>query len=67
MMLSVLWTLLFYILLGAMLAWPCWLLLRHMRHIRQPPRCVQRYQPHLANQPLPNAEAADAAQSTLKQ
>lgn len=37
--------LLFYIVLGALLAWPCWLLLRRVRHAHRPLRCVQPYRP----------------------
>lgn len=45
--------LLFYILLGALLAWPCWLLLRRALHARRPLRCVQPYRPR-----LPHSDAA---------
>jgi len=48
--------LLFYMLLGALLAWPCWLLLRRAQQARQPLRCVQPYQPR-----LPAADAGDTA------
>jgi len=48
--------LLLYIALGALLAWPCWLLLRRALRSRQPLRCVQPYRPH-----LPQADATDAA------
>lgn len=39
--------LLLYTVLGALLAWPCWLLLRRVRHERRPLRCVQPYRPQL--------------------
>lgn len=39
--------LLIYMLLGALLAWPCWLLLRRVQRARQPLRCVQPYRPEL--------------------
>ena len=39
--------LLLYMLLGALLAWPCWLVLRRLRHARRPLRCVQPYRPQL--------------------
>jgi hypothetical protein len=39
--------LLIYTVLGALLAWPCWLLLRRARHARRPLRCVQPYRPQL--------------------
>lgn len=39
--------LLFYIVLGALLAWPCWLLLRRVQHAHRPLRCVQPYRPAL--------------------
>lgn len=39
--------LLFYVVLGALLAWPCWLLLRRVRHAHRPLRCVQPYRPAL--------------------
>lgn len=74
MTLSMLWTQLFYVLLGALLAWPCWLLLARALRGRQSLRCVQRYQPHLPhpiNTPhlprspdSPPAAFADATRST---
>ena len=36
-----------YVLLGALLAWPCARLLRRVLQARQPLRCVQRYRPAL--------------------
>lgn len=39
--------LLLYMLLGALLAWPCWLLLRRAQRARQPLRCVKPYRPGL--------------------
>lgn len=36
-----------YVLLGAVLAWPCGWLLRRFLQARQPLRCVQPYRPHL--------------------
>ena len=39
--------LLLYMLLGALLAWPSWLLLRRAQRARQPLRCVQPYRPRL--------------------
>lgn len=39
--------LLLYIVLGALLAWPCWLVLRRLRHAHRPLRCVQPYRPSL--------------------
>lgn len=48
--------LLVYMLLGALLTWPCWLLLRRALRTRHPLRCVQPYRPH-----LPQADATDAA------
>lgn len=50
-----LWTLLFYVLLGALLSWPCWRLVRHVLHARQSLRCVQPYNPtvpHSSHQDL---------------
>lgn len=40
-------TLLMYVLLGALLAWPSWLVLRRAFHARRPLRCVQPYRPQL--------------------
>lgn len=39
--------LLLYMLLGALLAWPCWLLLRRAQRERLPLRCVKPYRPRL--------------------
>jgi hypothetical protein len=36
-----------YMLLGALLAWPCAWLLRRVLQARHPLRCVQPYRPHL--------------------
>ncbi|MES2609670.1 MAG: hypothetical protein V4679_05475 [Pseudomonadota bacterium] len=44
---KILMELLVYIVLGALLAWPCWLLVRRVRHARRPLRCVQPYRPQL--------------------
>lgn len=44
---KILMELLLYTVLGALLAWPCWLVLRRLRHARQPLRCVQPYRPQL--------------------
>ena len=51
-----LWMLLFYVLLGVLLAWPCGLLLRRALRARQPLVCVRPYRPR-----LPRAEASDPA------
>lgn len=51
-----LWMLLFYVLLGAVMAWPCWLLLNRVLRARQPLICVQPYRPS-----LPPAKASDSA------
>jgi hypothetical protein len=51
-----LWMLLFYVLLGILLAWPCGLLLRRALRARQPMVCVRPYRPR-----LPRADASDAA------
>lgn len=40
-------TLFIYIMLGALLGWPCWLALRRALNQRRPLRCVQPYQPQL--------------------
>ncbi len=51
--------LLLYMVLGVVLACPCWLLLRRALHARRPLRCVQPYAPRL----LPaDAEKPAAAQ-----
>lgn len=51
---KILMELLLYIALGALLAWPCWLVARRIRHARQPLRCVQPYRPDLpASGPMP--------------
>lgn len=44
---KILMELLLYIVLGSLLAWPCWLVLRRVRHAHRPLRCVQPYQPLL--------------------
>ena len=44
---KILLELLLYTVLGALLAWPCWLVLRRLRHARRPLRCVQPYRPQL--------------------
>lgn len=44
---KILMELLLYIALGSLLAWPCWLLARRVRHARRPLRCVQPYHPQL--------------------
>jgi len=51
-----LWMLLFCVLLGILLAWPCGLLLRRALRARQPMVCVRPYRPH-----LPRADVSDAA------
>ena len=51
-----LWMLLFYMLLGVLLAWPCGLLLRRALRVRQPLACVRPYRPC-----LPCAQASDPA------
>jgi hypothetical protein len=48
--------LVFYVALGALMAWPCWLLLNRVLRARQPLVCVQPYRPSL----LP-ALASDSA------
>jgi hypothetical protein len=48
--------LVFYVALGALMAWPCWLLLNRVLRARQPLVCVQLYRPSL----LP-ALASDSA------
>lgn len=47
--------LLLYMLLGALLAWPCGLLLRRAQRAHQPLRCVRPYRPE-----LPPTDAAAA-------
>lgn len=42
---KILMELLLYIMLGALLAWPCWLVLHRLRHAHRPLRCVQPYHP----------------------
>ena len=42
-----------YVLLGALLAWPCARLLRRMRQARQPLRCVLPYRPVLSPKETP--------------
>ena len=55
---KILMELLFYIALGALLAWPCWLVVRRIRHARQPLRCVQPYRPNLPpSEPAPSHAA----------
>lgn len=44
-------TLLFYVALGALMAWPCWLLLNRVLLARQPLICVQPYRPSLLAAP----------------
>ena len=44
---TILMELLLYTVLGALLAWPCWLVLRRLRHARRPLRCVQASRPQL--------------------
>ena len=44
---KILMELLLYTVLGALLAWPCWRVLRRLRHARRPLRCVQPYRPQL--------------------
>lgn len=44
---TILMDLLVYIVLGSLLAWPCWLVARRIRHARRPLRCVQPYRPVL--------------------
>lgn len=53
--------LLLYMLLGALLAWPCWLLLRRAQRARQPLRCVRPYKP---GPPLTDAAAAPTPTSS---
>ena len=47
--------LLLYLLLGVLLAWPCWLLLRRALNAHRPLRCVRPYHPH-----LPPSDISDA-------
>lgn len=51
--------LLLYTVLGALLAWPCWLVLRRLRHAHRPLRCVQPYRPAL---PPPGAASPPSAE-----
>jgi len=50
-----LWMLLFYVLLGVLLAWPCWLLLRRALRASQPLICVHPFRPG-----LPRADPSDS-------
>lgn len=47
-----------WMLLGVLLAWPCWLLLRRVRQALQPLRCVQPYRPVLQDTPPMNKDPA---------
>lgn len=52
-----------YVLLGALLAWPCARLLRRVLQARQPLRCVQPYRPALPpkESPVPPQDRANKA------
>jgi hypothetical protein len=54
-----LWMLLFYMLLGVLLAWPSGLLLRRALRARQSLVCVRPYRPR-----LPRAEVSDSSTPT---
>jgi len=53
--------LLLYMLLGALLAWPCWLLLRRAQRARQPLRCVKPYRPGLPQTDVAGAPTPPSA------
>jgi hypothetical protein len=56
---TILMNLLFYIVLGSLLAWPGWLVARRVRHAHRPLRCVQPYRPDLAPPRVPAPPPTD--------